>query len=134
MIAVLIFAVSFLTTLQFFVSYCHSLIEESRGHTLSVYAREISGVTRGTARGDQFNRLLQLLALCPEPGGDANQVRAVSTYFSLLSLGRMLMNWATPGAAQWIEAERGGCAYVVAVILDRRITYSRTLLAQQSSN
>ena len=132
MIAALIFAISFLTLLQFFVSYCRSMIAESRSHELSDHAREISGVTSKTVRGDQFKRLLQLLALCPEPYGDSGQVRALSTYFSMLDLARMLLSRVAPSAVQWIEAERGGCAYVAAVALDRRIARNRLLMAQQA--
>lgn len=134
MIAGLIFAVTFLMLVQFFVSYCHSLIAESRGHELSQQAREISGVTTRTARSDQFKRLLQLIALCPRPGGDANTVRAVSTYFKLLGLARVMFSRIVPTAAQWVETERGGCAYVAAVVLDRRIAYSRMLMTQQTSH
>ena len=133
MIAALIFVISALTMLQFFASYCHSLISASRNLELSEHAREISGVTGRTLRGDQFHRLLQLLALCPEPGGDTAQVRALTAYFGLLGVVRMLLGWAAP-AAQWIEAERGGCAYVAAVALDRRIAYNRMLMAQQSGH
>jgi hypothetical protein len=131
MIAILILGISILTLLQFFVSYCHSLIAESRGYELSEHAREISGITARAARGDQFRRLLQLIALCPEPGGDKGQVRAVSLYFGLLGLVRMLFGWVQPAVAKWIDSERGGCAYVAAVVLDRRIAYNRVLMAQQ---
>jgi hypothetical protein len=134
MIAILIFGISILTLLQFFVSYCHSLIAESRGYELSEQAREISGITAHSARGDQFRRLLQLIAICPEPGGDRSQVRAVSLYFGLLGLVRMLFGWTEPAVAKWIDSERGGCAYVAAVVLDRRIAYSRVLMAQQMGN
>jgi hypothetical protein len=131
MIAILIFVVSFLTLLQFFVSYCHSLIAESRGYELSEQGREISGVTGHVVHGDQFRRLLQLVALCPEPGGDNSQVRAVSLYFGLLGLVRMLFGWIEPTVARWVESERGGCAYLAAVMLDRRIAYNRVLMARQ---
>jgi len=131
MIAEIVFAISFLTLAQFFVSYCRSLIAKSRGYELSEQAREISGVAANTARGDQFKRLLTLIALCPGPGGDANRIRAVSTYFNLLGFGQALLSRAIPSAARWIDAERGGCAYVAAVVLDRRIAYRRTVLLQQ---
>ena len=133
MIAALIFVISFLMLLQFFVSYCHSLIAASRNFELSEQAREISGVTGKTVPGDQFHRLLQLLALCPVPGGDSNQVRALSAYFSMLGLVRKPLRWAAPAASRWIESERGGCAYVAAVALDRRIAYTRMMMAQQTS-
>lgn len=134
MIAGLIFVISFVTLLQFFVSYCRSLIAESRSHELSENAQEISGITAKTMRGDEFKRLQQLLALCPEPRGDFKQVRALSTYFSLLGVLRTLLSWAAPSVAQWVEAERGGCAYVAAVALDRRIAHNRMMMAQQAGH
>ncbi len=134
MIAGLIFAVSFLTLLQFFVSYSRSLIAESRGHELSEQAREICGLTAEAVTGDQFQRLQQLIALCPEPGGDALEVRAIALYFRLVGLVHILLSWAIPSAAPWIEAERGGCAYAAAVVLDRRIAYSRMMVEQQASH
>lgn len=133
MIAILIFVISALTLLQFFVSYCHSLIAESRAYELSEQGREISGVTGHSIRGDQFGRLVQLIALCPEPGGDRSQVRAVSTYYGMLGLVRTLFGWIEPAVARWIESERGGCAYLAAVMLDRRIAYNRVLMARQMS-
>ena len=133
MIAILIFVVSALTMLQFFVSYCHSLIAESRAYELSEQGREIAGVTGHSIREDQFTRLLQLIALCPEPGGDSGQVRAVSTYFGMLGLVRTLFGWIEPAVARWIESERGGCAYLAAVMLERRIAYNRVLMARQMS-
>jgi hypothetical protein len=134
MIAAMIFLISFLTLLQFFVSYSRSLIAASRGHDLSEQASEICGLTAKTAAGDHFRRLLALIALCPEPGGDSFQVRVVALYFHLLGSAGMLLSRAIPSAASWIEAERGGCAYAVAVALDRRISYNRTIMTQQSSH
>ena len=134
LIAILILGVSIVTLLQFFVSFCRSLIAESRGYELSEDTREISGVTAKTVDGDQFKRLLGLIALCPEPGGDRNQVRAVSTYFSMLGFARRLATWAFPTAPKWIDSERGGCTYAAAVVLDRRIAYNRMLMAQQTGS
>jgi hypothetical protein len=131
-IAISIFGVSLLTLLHFFDLYCHSLIAKSRLCELSEYAREISGVTAKTVRGDQFKRLLQLIAMCPEPHGDKYQLRAVSTYFGLLGFTRMMFSRAFPAVGIWIESERGGCTYAAAVVLDRRIACSRMLMAQQT--
>jgi hypothetical protein len=134
MIPALVFIVSSLTFLQFFVSHTRSLIAESRGQVLSDETREICGLAAGTVSGDQFRRLQQLIAMCPEPGGDGIQVREVAFYFRLLGLARTLLSWAIPSAAPWIEAKRGGCAYVAAVVLDRRIAYNRMMMAQQASH
>jgi hypothetical protein len=134
MMAVMIFVISILTLLQFFVSYSRSLIAESRGHELSEQAREICGLTARTAAGDQFRRLSELIALCPESGGDGNTLLVVSAYFRLLGFLRRLSEWTIPSAAAWIETERGGCAYAAAVVLDRRIAYNRAIMAQQASH
>jgi hypothetical protein len=134
MIAAMIFVISFLTLLQFFVSYSRSLIAESRDHELSEQAREICGLTAKTVAGNQFLRLLALIALCPEPGGDSFEVRVVALYFHLLGLVGILSSRAIPSVASWIEAERGGCAYAAAVVLDRRIAYNRMIMTQQSSH
>jgi hypothetical protein len=134
MIPALICVVSCLTLLQFFVSYSRSMIAESRCVALSAEAREICGVTSATATGNQFRRLVKLISLCPERRGDNHQVRIVAAYFHLLGLTRFLLNWAIPATATWIESERGGCAYLAAVVLDRRIAYTRIMMAQQSSH
>jgi len=134
MIAGLIFAISFMTLLQFFVSNTRSLIAESRGHELSEQAREICGLTAHAVTADQFERLQQLIALCPEPGGDGIEIRAVALYFRLVSLANIVLGWAVPSATPWIEAERGGCAHAAAVVLDRRIAYSRMMMAEQANH
>ena len=132
MIAAIIYLVSLLALLQFFVSYNRSLIAASQSHELSEEACEICGFTARTVAGDHFLRLQQLIALCPDPRGDGIEVRAVALYFRLLDVVRIL-NRAIPFAASWIETERGGCAYAAAVALDRRITYNRMMMAQQTS-
>jgi hypothetical protein len=58
----------------------------------------------------------------------------VSAYFHLLGFLRRLSEWTIPSATAWIEAERGGCAYVAAVVLDRRIAYNRMIVARQASH
>jgi hypothetical protein len=131
MIALLISGISVLALLQFFVSYCHALIAESRSYKLSEQTREICGVTTHATRSDEFKRLLQLIAVCPEPNGDQNQVRAISLYFGLLSLIRTLLGWIKPAVGQWIDSECNGCAQAAIVMLDRRIAYNRLLMARQ---
>jgi len=77
---------------------------------------------------------VQLAGLCPEPGGDGTNLRAVRCYYRMLSLLRRVTAALAPRVAGWAEVERQGCAYFAAVTLDRRIAYSRTLLAQQMYN
>jgi len=134
MIAVIIFGVSLFTLLQFFVSYTRSLIAASRDHELSDQAREICGLTAGAVTREQFRRVRQLIALCPDPGGDSFEVRAIALYFRLVGLAHTLLSWAIPSAGPWIQAERGGCAHAAAVVLDRRIAYNRMMMAQQANH
>ena len=133
MISVLIFGVSFATLLQFFISYNHALVLKSREYQLSEQAREIAGVHSRVIGKEDFQRLLRLIALCPSDGSDQRRVQTVSAYFNLLGWTTKLFSWVRPAISDWIESERSGCAYFVAVILDRRIAHSRVLMAQQSS-
>ncbi|HET6145352.1 MAG TPA: hypothetical protein VFE02_17730 [Candidatus Acidoferrales bacterium] len=134
MIASLIFVVSSLTLLQFFVSYSRAIIAESRDHLLSEHARDLSGLRSGLRGAEQFRRLSQLIALCPEANDDGLQVNAVRIYFHLLGFVRTLVSWAAPSADSWIEAERRDCAYVVAVVLDRRIAHNRMIMSNLFSH
>lgn len=134
MIAGFICLVSFVILLQFFLSYTRSLIATSCERELSERAREICGNETKSLAGGQFPRIVQLIELCPETGGDSHEVRAVSLYFRLLSLAHMVSRWAVPSAGPWIDAERSGCAHVAAVVLDRRIAHNRTLMAQLANH
>jgi hypothetical protein len=44
---------------------------------------------------------------------------------------RMALRGMIPGIVSWTEAELTRCAHFAAVALDRRISYSRNLMAQQ---
>ncbi len=134
MIAALIFVISMAALLQFFVSYCRSLIAAYSRVELSEEAREVTGIRDRVVRGDDFRRLLQLVGLCPEPGGDRGELRAVRAYYSLLCLLRAAFRWLAPAMAGWAEHERENCCYFAAVALDRRIAYTRDLMAQQVAN
>ncbi len=131
MIAALICVISLAALLQFFVSYCRSLIAAYSKVELSEHVREVTGIESQTVAGDEFERLLQLVRLCPERGDDRGGIRAVGAYYGLLNLVRVTFRSVAPGLADWVELERQHCSYFAAVALDRRIAYSRDLLAQQ---
>jgi hypothetical protein len=130
MIAGIILACSVVFLLQFFVSYCRSLIAASSKQTLSAEVRDVTGIA-ATANGDDFRRVMQLLRLCPETPEDRSRVQAVGAYFGLLSLVRSTLARLLPSLRTWTEAERAHCAYFAAVALERRIAFSRDMLAQQ---
>lgn len=128
--AALIFVVSAIALLQFFVSYCRSLIAASMKQPLSEEVRDVAGIPE-TASGDDFVRVIQLVQLCPDRPEDRGDIRAIGAYFRLLNVIRATAARVVPSLVKWTEMERGQCAYFAAVALDRRIAFSRDMLAQQ---
>lgn len=132
-VAGLILILSLVALLQFFASYCRSLIVASSREPLSIQARDVTGIVGMTAPGAEFPRFVQLLQLCPERPEDRGPVRAVCIYYRLLSTLRRVFSQLAPHLVSWADGERGRCAYFAAVVLDRRIAYSRNMFAQQMS-
>lgn len=130
MMAGLILVLSLAALLQFFVSYCRSLIAASAKQTLSAEVQDVTGI-KSVATGEDYDRVVQLLQLCPDRPEDRNGVQAVGAYFSLLGLVRSTIARLMPSVQAWTDSERGQCAYFAAVTLDRRIAFSRDMFAQQ---
>jgi hypothetical protein len=130
MMAAIILAISVATLLQFFISYCRSLIAASAKHALSAEVQDVAGLANRTC-GEDFARVVQLLRLCPDRPEDRAEIRAIATYFRLLDLVRATLAKTIPALSVWTERERGQCTYFAAVTLDRRIAFSRDMLAQQ---
>ena len=130
MMAALIFAVSVVTLLMFFVSYCRSLTAASSRYALSNEVRDVTGI-HSLASGRDFARVMQLLQLCPERPEDRLGLRSVGDYFEILNLLQKTLSRLTPSIGSWTEHERAGCANFAVVALDRRIAFSREILAQQ---
>ncbi len=128
--ATLIFILSAAALLQFFISYCRSLIAASIKQPLSAEVRDVTGIPN-TASGEDFARVIQLLDLCPERPEERGRIRAINAYFRLLNVVRSTLARVIPALVTWTEMERGQCTYFAAVTLDRRIAFSRDMLAQQ---
>lgn len=130
MMAVGILLFSLAALLQFFASYCRSLIAASSKQPLSPEVKDVTGLVKG-ASGEDFARVIQLLHLCPERPEDRSSVQAIATYFRMISFVRATVARVVPSIRAWTEFERAQCAYFAAVALDRRIAFSRDMLAQQ---
>jgi hypothetical protein len=130
MMAGIILVCSVVLLLQFFVSYCRSLIATSSRQVLSPEVKDVTGIQRA-ASGEDYKRVMQLLQLCPERREDRNSVQAIGAYFSLLNFLRSTVARMVPSMRAWTELERAHCAYFAAVALERRISFSRDMLAQQ---
>lgn len=126
----IILVVSLAALLQFFISYCRSLIAASVKQTLSAEVRDVTGIAR-SASGEDFERVIQLLRLCPAHPHDRSEIRAIGTYFRLLGFLRASFGKLIPSLESWTHAERGQCAYFAAVALERRIAFSRDMFAEQ---
>ena len=131
MAAALICVISVAVFLQFFVSYCRSVLAVSRKVDLSERVREVSGIANRNIGADDFARLVQLVRLCPEQGDDETEIRAVGAYYGLMRTLKRLTTFLIPGVAPWTERECTSCSHFAAVALDRRISYSRDLFTQQ---
>jgi len=130
MMAAIILVCSVVFLLQFFVSYCRSLIANSIKHPLSAEVQDVTGI-RSAATGEDFARVVQLLQLCPDRPEDRNGIQAIGAYFGLLGFVRASIARIVPSLLAWTETERGQCTYFAAVALERRIAFSRDMFAQQ---
>jgi hypothetical protein len=133
MMAIVILLFSLAALLQFFVSYCRSLIAASFRRTLSLDVQDVLGKSKN-ATGEDFDRVIEFLKLCPERREDRGAIQAIGAYFRLLSAAGATLGKVLPSLRSWIESERSQCAYFAAVALDRRIAYSRDMLAEQMSS
>src|SRR5436853_6299334 len=84
MTAAIIFVISMAALLQFFISYCRSLIAASSKQVLSPEVKDVTGIQK-FASGEDFNRVMQLLQLCPERPKHGNSVHATGGYCKILS-------------------------------------------------
>ncbi len=116
--------------LQFFVSYCRSIIAASARQPLSREVQDVTGIQKA-ASGEDYPRVVQLLHLCPESPDDRTRLQAIGAYFGMLNFLRSTVASLKPSWKAWTDLERAQCAYFAAVALDRRIAFSRDMLAQQ---
>jgi hypothetical protein len=130
MMAAIILLCSLAFLLQFFVSYCRSLIAASIKQPLSAEVQDVTGI-KNSATGEDFDRVVQLLQLCPDRPEDRNGIQAIGAYFGLLGFVRSSVARIIPSLQAWTESERGQCTYFAAVTLERRIAFSRDMFAQQ---
>jgi hypothetical protein len=130
MMAAMIFAISTVPLFMFFVSYCRSMMASAARQELSEEVRDVTGI-RERACAEDYERVVQILELCPERPEDRTGFRAVSFYHTCLDLVKNTVFQIVPALKSWAEHEQAGCAYFAAVTLDRRISFNREMLAQQ---
>lgn len=106
---------------QFFMSYCRSLLLSHAQVELSAATRGLIGIESAQIAGANFYRLLGLVRLAPNPADDKWEIRVVSLYYRVVRLAALLSKPIGSVAQNWAERQSNLCAYFVAVALDRRI-------------
>ncbi len=134
MITALLCVVSLAAFLQFFVSYCRSILASTSKIGLSERVREVTGIGNACVAADDFPRLLQFLRLCSEGARDRIEIRAIAAYHSLLRILGRVSRSLIPSVSPWVEQERRSCCHFAAVALDRRISDSRDLFKRHLDN
>jgi hypothetical protein len=132
-IALIVGLLSVVAVLQFFVSFCRSLVTSYRRVDLSAEVQEAAEIKGGVVNGDEFERLLQLISLSPDTNGDRGGLRAVRVYFAALSVVRVIVHRLVPAATAWIENERASCAHYAAVVLEQHIAYWRDQITRKDA-
>jgi len=134
MIAALIAAISLLALLPLFVSYCGTVVSSAKKIEPSDRARSLADVAdRSISEGD-FERILQLVRLCPEPEADRSTMRAITIYFRTLGTFGCAVRNVSPGLAEWAVRERANCSHFAAVVLDGCISSSRSPLIERAGD
>jgi hypothetical protein len=128
--SVTIFALSVATLLMFFVSYCRALTAASTRHALSREVRDVTGI-EALPSGKDFLRVMQLLKLCPENSEDRTGLQAIGVYYRILNMVQSSLAQIIPSIQAWTEQELASCTNFAVVVLDRRIAFSRAILAQE---
>jgi hypothetical protein len=121
MIPALMLVFSCAALMQFFLSYCRSLLLTYAQVELSAATREMIGIQSQEIAGAQFHRLLGLVRLAPNPGDDKWELRVVSTYYRAVQLAGFLTKPLGAAVKKWVEHQTSLCAYFAAAALDRRI-------------
>ncbi|MFZ0334293.1 MAG: hypothetical protein WAN10_15980 [Candidatus Acidiferrales bacterium] len=107
---------------QFFMSYCRSILLTYAQIELSAATRDLIGIQSPEIAAAQFHRLLGLVRLAPDPGDDKWDLRVVSVYYHAVRFAGFLAAPLGSVARKWAEQQSNLCAYFAAAALDRRIT------------
>jgi hypothetical protein len=134
MMAILIGAVSLAALAQVLVSYCRSVLASACKVALSDRVRELTGTNGKNLAADDFGRVVQLVRLCAEHDVDRAGVSAVGAYYRLVGLLGGKSKAPVTGLSAWALRERENCSHFAAVVLDRCISSSRSMFAQQAGD
>jgi hypothetical protein len=106
---------------QFSFAYCRTLLVTYSKVELSGKVKEIIGHTVDNMEPREFDRLMVLVRVAPDPGDDAIEIAAVTLYYRIMKLAVAITSPIHERAFNWCRAELARCSYFAAVTLDRRL-------------
>lgn len=130
MISLLVCGISVWAIVQFFISYCRSILTLAGRVELSERARNAAGIPTPQPEEQEFDRLLELAELCPVQGKGIPETGAIVAYHCALGVLRDLAAGKSGALAKWVDCERGRCTYFAAVVLDQRLSFTQDLLRE----
>jgi hypothetical protein len=116
---ILVFVIAALWEFSF--AYCRTLLATYSKVELSGKAAEIMGLTVDSIEPREFDRLMVLVRVAPDPGDDATEITAVSLYYRIMKLAAAISSLLSERASNWCCSELARCSYFAAVTLDRRL-------------
>jgi len=121
MIAALMLVFTVGALVQFFIAYCRTLLLAYGKVELTERIRQVAGINVIPLEPLEFQRLIGLLRVAPDPGDDAAEIRAVSLYYQAVRLFSRVASRISKAARHWAEGELTRCTYFAAIALDRRL-------------
>jgi hypothetical protein len=106
---------------QFSFAYCRTLLATYSKVELSGEAEDIMGLTAHSTDPCEFNRLMVLVRVAPDPGDDSTEIAAVGLYYRVIRIAAAITSLLSASPSNWCRGELARCSYFAAVTLDRRL-------------
>jgi hypothetical protein len=106
---------------QFSFAFCRTLLTTYSQVELSGKVEKVMGLTVDSIQPREFNRLMVLVRVAPDPGDDGMEISAVGMYYRAVALASAFMSLISAPATKWCDRELARCSYFAAVTLDRRL-------------
>jgi hypothetical protein len=127
MIAIGILILSGGALAQFLLAYCRALLLTYAKVGLSPRALDLTGLAGETWEPREFDRVMGLARLAPNPRDDAGEIRTITAYCRVMRIAGSLLAPFSRTAREWIRQELSRCTYFAVVTLDRRLLRSVSL-------
>jgi hypothetical protein len=132
MVAAFILAFAVVAVGQFWMIWWRATVGSLAETPLSDKIRAAARLDGNLVSGNDFQALASMFESCPSLRRDNRSLRAVQTYYRVVSLlARICV--AIPAVAQWTQNEMATCARYAAVCVDQRMQRTRTILAEMRS-